>query len=97
METLDAIDDFVFERIRDGQDEYSAVPELYRCRNCEFEVDTLVQCQRAIGKRKNTTDMAYCHADGNPHGVGIIWIKTEDLHNYVALAVARRMEGAQDE
>lgn len=96
METSDAVDNFVLERIQDGRDEYCAVPELHRCHHCEFETDALVQCQRAIGKRGLKHDAAYCHTDNNPHGVGIIWVKTEDLHNYVALAVARRMEGVQD-
>lgn len=90
------VESMVLERIQDEQDEYCAVEELHRCHHCEFEVATLDQCQRAIGKRFNTSGVAYCHDTVNPHGVGIIWIKTEDLHNYIALAVVKRMEGEQD-
>jgi len=89
--------DIVLERIEYDQIEYNAVPELHRCSHCEFEADTISQCQRALGKRIKKQNYAYCHEAANPHDVGIIWIKTEDLPNYIALAVIRRMEGEQDE
>lgn len=84
--------DVILERVN----EYSAVPEIDGCRYCEFKTDSIVQCQRAIGKparnKGQAFDMVYCQETANPHGIGIIWVKTEDLPQYIALTVIKRIE-----
>ena len=92
--------DVILESVMYSGDEYSAVPEIHRCRYCEFEPATLAQCQRAIGKpdidSRQAFGMVYCQETANPHKVGLIWIKTKDLPDYIALAVAKRMEAGDE-
>lgn len=82
----------IFERITHDGVEYCALPEYSGCFGCAFEHDTLKGCQATIGYPISEGSMkSYCHKTNNPHGVSIVWIKPEEIPNYLTAAVIHRM------
>ena len=86
------INSVILERITLKEGEYCALPEYNGCSSCAFEPDTLEGCQKTIGYPLDQGSMrAWCNGSNNPHEVGIVWIKTEEVPNYLAFAVIHRM------
>jgi hypothetical protein len=86
------VNDVILERITHEEVEYCALPEYNGCSSCALEPDTLEGCQKTIGKPLDKGSLrAWCNSNNNPYGVGIVWIKTEEVPSYIAFAVIHRM------
>jgi hypothetical protein len=86
------VNNVILERTTHEEVEYCAVTEYNGCSGCTLEEDTLEGCQKTIGyPLAKGSFRSYCNADYNPHGVSIVWIKTEEVPNYLATAVIYRM------
>lgn len=95
---MDEVERVILERIRHDRREYSAVPDINGCKHCAFEEDRVNDCQSYIEQTVHSTQSSvYCVPSKNPHGVGIIWVKTEDVPKYLATAVIHRMENSTEE
>lgn len=100
---MDEVENAILERVQHNGAEYSAVPEFNEksasgCHCCAFEHDPVSECQSFIGNGgyKSGT-VVYCVANMNPHGKDFIWIKTEEVPQYLVKVVLNRMENLTEE
>jgi hypothetical protein len=63
-----------------------------QCLNCAFDVLTINDCQRNIGKTvRDYTTMAYCLPQNNPHHEPLYWVEDSKLEETVVNLIVERM------